>query len=264
MRDDPLDVRIPLQRSCTHEVQDRAGGIGDVLKERRGTGGEDALGHGRRKRGMDGHHRGALVRKDHERLQRGVSQVDAIAVAGELDAQGTQLVQAAAGLLHGLPHGRHRQQCAEAKASRMTRAYGRELVVYSASQAGGLLIASTVDVRRRDGEHAELLVGLLHEGEVAFLAPGRRGKPVLCDRVHAQLCQGIQVGGRQCVRVDVDACCKCNGIPSGKGAALRAKRPQYRRGHVTGCKEVERRWRQRGLLAHNQPGNGSHRGRQGA
>ena len=143
----------------------------------------------------------------------------------------------------------------------MARAYGRKLVVYGASKAGGLLVASTVDVRRGDGEDAELLVGILHEGEVAFLAPRRRGKPVLGNGVYAQLGKGGQVGGRQRVRVDVDACCECHGIPSGKGAVLRAKRPQYRRGHVTGCKEVVRRRRPRGLLAHNQPGNRSHGGR---
>ena len=44
----------------------------------------------------------------------------------------------------------------------------------------------------------------------------------------------VMVRGRQRVRVDVDACYECHGIPSGKGAVLRAKRPQYRRGHVMG------------------------------
>ena len=81
---------------------------------------------------MDGHHRGTLVQKGHEQLQRGVSQVDAIAVAGELHAEGSQSVQAATSLVHRLPHSRHRQQGAEAQAARMARTYGRKLVIYGA------------------------------------------------------------------------------------------------------------------------------------
>ena len=98
----------------------------------------------------------------------------------------------------------------------MAHTYGRKLVVYGASKAGSLLVASTVDVRRGDGEHAELLVGLIHEGQVALLAPRRRGKPVLGNGVYAQLGKGGQVGGRQRVRVNINACCECHGPPSGK------------------------------------------------
>ena len=73
--------------------------LGDVLKERRGARREDALRHSGGQRGMDGHHRSAFVEKGHERLEHRIAQVDAVAIAGQLDATCTQLVKAAPRLL---------------------------------------------------------------------------------------------------------------------------------------------------------------------
>ena len=133
---------------------------------------------------MDGHHRRALVEEGHKRLERRVAQIDAVAIAGELDAPRAQLVKAAPCFLDRGLHSRHRQRRGKAQAVGMAATHGSELVVDGTSMASGCSVITSVDVWRRNREDAELLPRLLHKAQVGILTPRGRGEAIFRNRVY--------------------------------------------------------------------------------
>ena len=204
VRNNPANVRVAVDNAVCHKVEHRARGIGDVLEERRRTCGEDSLRHGGGKRRMDGHHGRPLVEEGHQRIEQRVAQIDAVSVARQLDTQGTELVETATCLLYGSFHSRYGQCSGEAQTIRVTSAHVRKFVVDGASQARCQHVVSSVDVRRRDGEHAKLLACLLHETQMRVFAPHRCGKTILLNGIHTQLGKGIEVGFGEGMAVDIN------------------------------------------------------------
>ena len=86
VRDDPGHLRVADDHAVCDKVQDRAGRVGDELEQRHGACGKHVFLYRLGSVGMDGANGPTLVQRLHERVELGISKVEAAAVAREFDA----------------------------------------------------------------------------------------------------------------------------------------------------------------------------------